>query len=478
MGIRARLVTSHFALVLLIIAVVGFVSLGLVRDFILRSARDTLEQQAAQIAEVADAPQFVEGRSGGLAPVALVRLISRLTAADFLLIGPDGRVVRGSERLSGVVGVVLPEPVRRAVAGGSVSSTTWRDPLGRLSVVAVAPLIHGGQPAGAVVLVRPVTEVARTTARVISFFLLASLLGLALSLVVSLVLARTLTRPMRELETATGRLAAGDFDQRVPVRADDELGRVARGFNHMAARLGELKRERQELYASVSHELRTPVTSIRGFAQALEEGVGTPAENRRHLAIIQEESARLERLVNDLFQLARLEAGQITFEWQRVDLGRLAGQAVEKLRTQAEQNGVTLAFIGPEHELGVRADPDRIDQVLGNLVQNALRFTPRGGQITVRAERDADRGQVSVSDTGPGIPEKDLELVFDRFYTVDRSRARSKAGTGLGLAIAREIVEAHGGVIRAGRAEEGGALLTFTIPLLADQPPVRGGSPL
>lgn len=478
MGIRGRLVASHFALVLTVVLLVGLVSLGLVRGFILRSAQETLRVQAAQIGEVIDGLPLADGRlGGGLAPVALVRLVSRLTSADFLLIGPDGQVVRGSDRLAGVAGVMLPDPARRALAAGSVSSTTWRDPLGRLSVVAVAPLVRGGEPSGAVVLFRPVTEVSQTTGRVLSLFLWASLVGLALSLVMSWVLARNLTRPMRELEAAAGRVAAGDFGQRVPVRGDDELARVARSFNDMAARLGELKRERQELYASVSHELRTPVTSIRGFAQALAEGVGSPAERSRHLHIIQEESTRLERLVNDLFQLARLEAGQVTFEWRPVDLAAVVAQVAEKFRTQAEPNRVTLDFLSPppDRPLIVRADPDRLEQVLGNLVQNALRFTPSGGRVVIRAEAGDHEARVSVADTGPGIPDADLELIFDRFYTVDRSRARSKAGTGLGLAIAREIVQAHGGRIWAGRAEEGGALLTFTVPLAADQPPTRGG---
>jgi signal transduction histidine kinase len=270
----------------------------------------------------------------------------------------------------------------------------------------------------------------------------------------------------------------------VPVESDDELGRVATGFNTMAERLGALQRERQELYASVSHELRTPVTSIKGFAQALEDNVGSSEDRKRHVGIILEEASRLERLVSDLFQLARLEAGQVSFDWRDVDLVSLVSGAVEKYGPQASAGGVQLVLRGPDPsetpagrlvgEAGIRrtrGDPDRLNQVLANLLENALRFTPAAGRVTVRVglggqvAGDRSSALVSVGDSGPGIPEEDLARVFDRFYTVDRSRARKKGGTGLGLAIVREIVAAHGGRVWAGRSPEGGAMVSFTVPL-------------
>ena len=474
MSIRERLVLSHFILVLLVVFLIGVLSLGLVRNFVLRSTTATLVEQAEQISGVLDARASVfEQRAAGLALRPLVRLVSQLTAADLLFLGPDGRVLIGSERLASLAGVLFAdgqETVRRAMAEGRTLSNTFRDPLGRLSVVAVSPVQRAGRTVGAVVLVKPVTEVTRTLTRLFLLFVLSSLAGLALSLVVSFIIARKLTRPLAALEGAAAKVAAGCFDHRVPVESDDELGRVARSFNRMARRLGEFHRERQHLYASVSHELRTPVTSIRGFAQALKDNVGGSEDRQRHLDIILEETERLERLVSDLFQLARLEAGQVTFEWRTVDLAEVARDSVRKYQPRAQAARVTMTFEEEEGggPLEVRGDPDRLDQVLSNLVENALRFTPEGGRIVVRAFREGgDEGGdnvVSVGDSGPGIPEKDLERVFDRFYTVERSRARAKAGTGLGLAIARQIVEAHGGRIWAGRSPEGGALLSFALP--------------
>lgn len=471
MGIRGRLALSHFFLVLAVVLLIGLVIVGRVRAFIIKAATATLEQQAEQVAGVIDRGSVAPGgRAGGLGGAALARLVSRLAAADFLIVDTDGRVVSSSERLARFSGSVFESgAVSRALAEDKTVSATFRDPLGRLSVIAVAPVTArgGGAAIGAVALVRPVTEVTQSTRRLFWLLVEASLIGLLLSLVVSLLLARGLTRPLLALEGAADKVARGDFSQRVPVQTEDELGRVAASFNAMAERLGELERERRDLYASVSHELRTPVTSIKGFAQALEDNVGGPDERRRHVAIILEEASRLERLVNDLFQLARLEAGQVKFEWRALDLASLSAGVAGKYEPQARAAGVTLTAdtSGAGPGLPVRGDPDRLTQVLSNLLDNALRFTPDGGRVAVRCGREGKRATVAVGDSGPGIPPEDLERVFDRFYTVDRSRARNKGGTGLGLAIAKEIIQAHGGQIWAGRAPEGGALLTFALPL-------------
>jgi len=489
MGIRGRLALSHFILTLVVILLIGLVTLGRVRGFLLKSAATTLETQAVEVSEVLDRRAFFQQKNelpGGLGGTFLARLVSQLTAADFAVISPDGRVIAGSERLGRLSGAAFQSRVvTRALTKGLRGSETLRDPLGRLSVVAAAPVLAtDGSVAGAVALVRPVGEVTRTTRDYLVLIVESLILGLLLSLGASLILARSLTRPLLALEAAASRVAGGDFGQRVPVESDDELGRVATGFNTMAERLGALQRERQELYASVSHELRTPVTSIKGFAQALEDNVGSSEDRKRHVGIILEEASRLERLVSDLFQLARLEAGQVSFDWRDVDLVSLVSGAVEKYGPQASAGGVQLVLRGPDPsetpagrfvgEAGIRrtrGDPDRLNQVLANLLENALRFTPAAGRVTVRVglggqvAGDRSSALVSVGDSGPGIPEEDLARVFDRFYTVDRSRARKKGGTGLGLAIVREIVAAHGGRVWAGRSPEGGAMVSFTVPL-------------
>jgi len=494
MGIRGRLFVSHFVLTLIVVVLVGAVTLGGLRRLLLTTAARTLSAQAQQIAQVVDrrwvslageiGPAGSASRASPSGAQALLKLAAQLTEADFAVLDRSGRIVLASERLGRFAGGTFQgRVVERALVEGKVGTATIRDLLGRLSVAAVAPVNGPDGPVGAVALVRPVAEVTQATRRYLVLIFEGLAAGLALSALVSFLLARNLTRPLLTLEEATGRIAAGDFSRRVPVVSSDEFGRVASSFNEMASRLGALQRERQELYASVSHELRTPVTSIKGFAQALLDGVGTAEDRSRYAAIIVEETARLERLVNDLFQLARLEAGQVGFEWRKVDLGALVSAAVEKYRPRAEGAGIALELEGPVEEgrppgvpassqgLFVRADPDRLNQVMANLLDNALRFTPSGGRIVVRvvrrpatADQHPAKVVVSVSDTGPGIPEADLGRVFERFYTVDRSRARKTGGTGLGLAIVKEIVTAHGGRVWAERAAEGGARLCLELP--------------
>jgi signal transduction histidine kinase len=478
MGIRGRLALSHFILTLVVILLIGLVTLGRFRSFLLTSAETTLSSQASEIAKVLDRRAFFErsGRDGDWTGAGLVRLASQLTAADFAVISSKGRIIAGSERLGRLSGTSFKsEALTRTLRQGLPGSEIVRDPLGRLSVIAAAPVFASDKTvAGAVALVRPVDEVARATRSSVLLILQSLALGLGLSLLASLILAHRLTRPLGALQAAAAKVATGDFSSRVAVESDDEFGRVAVGFNAMAEQLGVLQRERQELYASVSHELRTPVTSIKGFAQALEDNVGSPDDRRRHVGIILEEASRLERLVGDLFQLARLEAGQVSFDWRDVDLATLTGGAVDKYRPRAAAGGVDLVFRGEElfPRLRVRGDPDRLHQVLANLMENALRFTPTGGRITVCAgeaggtAHQPTEAMVSVGDSGPGIADADLPRVFDRFYTVDRSRARRKGGAGLGLAIVREIVSAHRGRVWAARSPEGGALISFTIPLL------------
>lgn len=224
--------------------------------------------------------------------------------------------------------------------------------------------------------------------------------------------------------------------------------------------LRALERSRRELVSSISHDLRTPVTSIRGYVEALADGVaGSQEEQARYLKIIDGETRRLSRLIDDLFQLSKLDAGQITYDMGRLDLAALAATAVERMRPQAEKAGVRLTCDCPRGQVWARGDPDRLSQVVQNLLDNAIRYTPAGGEVSVAVSADATasatthvpraRGTalLTVSDTGVGIPAADLPHVFERFYRVEKSRRSDDGGAGLGLAIAKRLVEDHGGTI-------------------------------
>jgi signal transduction histidine kinase len=271
------------------------------------------------------------------------------------------------------------------------------------------------------------------------------------------------------LAQAAGRVATGDLSARVQVVGRDELARTAETFNYMAAQLEsmahkqrELEQLRRDLIAWTSHDLRTPITSIRVRAEALADGVvDDPAMVARYHQQICSEVQRLSGLIDDLFELARLDAGGQTFDLAPYSLTDVVSDTLESFRLQAEAQGVALdGFCGPGLD-PVRMDAQKINRLLSNLLGNALRHTPAGGQVTLHAERQGGQVLVAVQDTGEGIPPEDLPRVFERFFRGERSRTRSRGGAGLGLAIARSIAEGHGGSIEAGSLPGQGT--TFTV---------------
>jgi PAS domain S-box-containing protein len=249
-----------------------------------------------------------------------------------------------------------------------------------------------------------------------------------------------------------------------PVKGDGEvIGAVA--VFHDVTEVRRAERLRRELTANVSHELRTPLTSIKGFVETLLHGaMEDPTTCRKFLEIIEGETNRLVKLTEDLLDLSRLESKAVAMEFADVDLGELIHEAVEKFRPQAERLGLSLVTSLPGGPVLVRADRDRIEQVLTNLLDNAFKHTPPGGRVQVRVGETPDHVSITVSDTGVGIPPGDLPRIFERFYRADRSRTRGSGGSGLGLAIAKHIVEAHGGRITAQSRLNEGTEITFTLP--------------
>lgn len=259
------------------------------------------------------------------------------------------------------------------------------------------------------------------------------------------VMVGQITRPLAALTRASGRIAAGDLDVRVPVQSQDELGELASTFNCMADSLQTQESLRRNLVADIAHELRTPLAGIQGTVEAMQDGVFPPTSE--NLATIHEEVMLLNRLVEDLRLLAIAEAGQLRLEAAPVDLGELCRREVTGFQALARSQGVTLQADTISHLPPVCGDEQRLGQVLKNLIDNALRHTPQGGTIVVCTRADPSGATLTVADSGAGIPVEEAARIFDRFYRADRSRDRATGRTGLGLAIARQLVEAHGGRI-------------------------------
>lgn len=293
--------------------------------------------------------------------------------------------------------------------------------------------------------------------------LIAMLVGGLVALLLTLTLSRSIVGPIEALTRAARTMEQGDLSQRVRVTASGEVGELARAFNAMADGLERLEQLRRNMVTDVAHELRTPLSNIRGYLEALKDGVIQPTPDL--VASLHEEALQLNRLVDDLQELAQAEAGQLSLARQPVDLQPLVEKSVYLAEPKALAKGVTIQVDIPPDLPCLDADGGRISQVLGNLLNNAITSTPPGGRVEVRAKTADSQVQVSVCDTGSGIAAEHLPYVFERFYRADRSRTRSTGGAGLGLAIVKQLVEAHGGQVGISSQVGVGTTVTFTAPL-------------
>ena len=288
-------------------------------------------------------------------------------------------------------------------------------------------------------------------------------LAAALALAIARWLARGMTQPLRDMAAAAREMERGAYGQRVTTTSRDEVGQLAVAFNRMSGELEIVERQRRELVANVSHELKTPISALRAHLENMIDGV-EPADPQT-LQVMLAQSERLGRLVDQLLDLSRLESGELALHRDAVALGPLIERVVSEISVTPRASGIEIATDVPGTLPRAFADAERVHQVLFNVLDNAVRFTPEGGRITVAATSDGSTITLSVSDPGPGIAPEHLDRVFERFYRVDSARSRDEGGTGIGLAIARSVVEAHGGRITA--ASEPGRGSTFTIELPA-----------
>jgi two-component system OmpR family sensor kinase/two-component system sensor histidine kinase BaeS len=282
------------------------------------------------------------------------------------------------------------------------------------------------------------------------------------ALLMGLLLTRAVVRPIRVFEQTAQRIAAGDLTSRVPVSSRDEIGALAKRFNEMAASLERDEQLRQQMMADLAHELRTPLAVIRGQVEALQDGVFDLTQE--NLSPIHGQTLLLGRLIEDLRDLALAEAGQLPMEMTQVDLAQVVASSCDGFRSQALERGVTLQVTIDERPLWVPGDPQRLEQVIANLLSNAIRYTGGGGRVSVRAWQGPLAVGVDVTDTGPGIEPDELEHLFERFYRVAKSRSRSDGGSGLGLAIAKQLVEAHHGQITVESQLGQGSRFRVTLP--------------
>lgn len=340
-----------------------------------------------------------------------------------------------------------------------------------VAVSVVAPLLFGNLmqgpmgPSHMMSMGQMMDSVFRAFARTLLYSLaVAAVAAIAVAAVTGMFVARRIVGPLRAMSRATRRIAAGRYDERVPVRGDDELGELAESLNAMARTLQATEQRRLDLISDVSHELRTPLTVIEGYMDGLIDGVVEPSEET--WSLVRAEAGRLHRLVDEMQELSRAEAGGLPLHLREVSPREVVEQAAGLLGPLFAEKGVRMEVSVPEDLPPVLADRDRVVQVLDNLLSNALKYTPSGGEVSLSARRAKDEVSFRVTDSGEGIAPEHLPHLFERFYRVEGSRSRENGGVGVGLTICRTLVEAMGGRIHAESAGPGrGAAFEFTLPV-------------
>lgn len=323
--------------------------------------------------------------------------------------------------------------------------------------------LRADQQQATYVKVRELAEAAEQAREVSVSITLASLIAIML---MSWILTRSITRPIGLLKNRTREIAQGNFDGSLQISSPPEIGELASAFNSMCERLKEIERLKADFFSSMSHELRTPLTSIKEGTGLLLDGVGgeTTDKQRKLLAILAEESNRLIGVVNSLLDLSKMDAGMMTYEFETVNIDPLIRRAVAEITPLVEAKQISLESNIDAPLPAVRIDPERVLQVLRNLLGNAVKFTPKGGRVKVAAKPAHGTIEVSVTDSGPGIPAESLTTIFEKFSQGTHKGAHMRQGTGLGLAIAKSVIKAHGGEIWAESQLGRGSTFIFVLP--------------
>jgi len=314
-----------------------------------------------------------------------------------------------------------------------------------------------------VYLSTPIPEVNRLRAMLFQYFLYATLFSAIISVIMIFILSKRITKPLIDIKKAAKNISAGEFQKRVVVKSDDEIGELAISFNNMAESLQKIEDMRREFTANVSHELRTPLTSIRGFIEGILDGTVSPDKREMYLGIVMDETNRLNRLINDLLDLTKIEMGETTLRLANFDLNELIRICIIKQESILLEKDLHVEVDFEHESCFVNADPDMIERVIINLIHNSVKFTNKGGNIKIAVSRQKEKILISEEDNGIGIDKKEINLIWGRFYKSDKSRAHEKFGSGLGLAIIRNIINLHGQEITVESELGKGTKFTFTL---------------
>jgi two-component system phosphate regulon sensor histidine kinase PhoR len=465
-----KLIAGVFCLLLLALVTVDYFATNVAKDNYIQNLTGQLADKGRMLALSFGAEETLDAER--------VRRMAQAAGGRITVVRGDGKVLVDSEAdASGMENHRTRPEVVQAFRGGMGSDIRQSATIG-VSFLYVAVPVAGGR--SAIRIAFPLAEINRQVSQIRGKILVSTALAFLPAILLAAALARYISRRFATIMAHAGELARGNFRARLPETDSSEFGQLAQTLNETAgnlqqtvaqlqrehAELEKLERIRKDFVINVSHELRTPLASIQGYTETLIDGaIGDPAYNMRFLGIIRHNAERLARLTEDLLTLSRVEQKRQKFEFEIHFANALIHDAFEMMQPIAEKNRIQLTEERAAEDAVVCCDSEAVSQILSNLMENAIKYTPAGGRISVGAAPEGAMVEFFVRDTGIGIPEEDLPRLFERFYRVDKARSRELGGTGLGLAIVKHLVAAHNGVMRVESRVHEGSTFAFTLPV-------------
>ncbi|WP_051688338.1 sensor histidine kinase [Desulfofalx alkaliphila] len=459
-SIRWKLAGTYFIMIVLTLLLADWLAYTALKDHYLQEREDAYRVHTNVVGTYAG--EYILGEY--MAMPTLIRDYGNQVDARVVLLNRQGYVVGDSFNEQWIIGMQLKHPeVQAALRGETASGTQYVSDEEWVMYISV-PVTRQKEVVGAVLLSTDITDIGEALDSLLRRMVLFSLLGGMLAGLIGLWLSVEVTRPVQELTEAVERVAMGNLDQRVPVHSRDELGQLAKAFNTMAIKLARFDRTRQEFIANASHELKSPLSSIKALAESLTYGDERDVVvYKEYLNDINSEVDRLNRLVHDLLKLAQLEDENTVLQKELQSISDIIQRIVNLMKPQAKLKEISLRAYTPE-DIFWPVDRDTLSGVLLNLVDNGIKYTPPGGRVEVECQSQGEELVIRVADTGEGIPPEELPLIFERFYRVDKARARQTGGTGLGLSIVEEGVKLLGGTISVESEPARGTVFTINLP--------------
>ncbi|PWA12511.1 two-component sensor histidine kinase [Pueribacillus theae] len=375
--------------------------------------------------------------------------LSGFTNNEVYIVDKDGMIVADS----GIAGIVAGEKIKAnelatLKKGEAVDKEYHFLPSTERFLVSGKPIFNEDSFEGGMFVMSSLDAIDQSLTQVKLLVILSGIVAFMIASGFIFVLSRKLSAPLLEMEKATRKISRGHLQTRVNISSDDEIGHLAAAINDLAVELERYRSNRQEFFATISHELRTPITYLEGYANVLKnELYETEEEKKKYLSIISDETKRLVRLINDLFELAKAEEEQLTLEKELVDVRKIIDGVIVKVSLKAEEKGLNIEKNLTKHTQLVQGDQQRMEQIFINLLENAIQYTESGKIKVDLHEISSNQVKVTISDTGMGIPDEEIPFIFERFHRVEKSRSRDFGGTGLGLSIVKKLVEMQNGTI-------------------------------